>query len=162
MDDDGYASDYCPLFMEKLPRNFETNRGLLALASLLEEEEEEEKEAASPLEGSLVVDECDMTTALSNPCKTLIDGGVVKRDHHQDCINVLRPIRIIQPGGGGGKVKRGNKSRHTRKDSPYSNKITTTTLKGVNKKTKFQRDNNSTGSSTLGEVQLFMKLWKVS
>jgi hypothetical protein len=42
----------CPLFMEGLPRNFDSNPHLAAIASLLEDTEEEEEEAEKEADGN--------------------------------------------------------------------------------------------------------------
>ena len=91
----------CPLFMTSLPKDFSTNSGLAAIASLLEDEEENvesEKEERKP----------------RNEVTSTISGGKVKR-------------------------KVNSRSRNT----PYPS------TKQPDKK------------ASLGEAQLFLKMWKL-
>lgn len=105
-DDDDKEEPFCPLFMERLPRDFSSNPQLLAIASLLEEEEE--------------VDDEKKKNESSTPA---------------------RPVAA--PKLGGGKL-RSVKNRTRRAAAPYPKQ---------NKPSKTE--------ASMGEAQLFLKLWKL-
>lgn len=62
----------CPLFMQGLPRNFESNPQLAAIASLLEESEEDDDKKPKSIDNN-------QQRALPAPCQ---GGGKAKRSHH--------------------------------------------------------------------------------
>jgi hypothetical protein len=119
-DDSNFQSDdsneraTCPLFMEGLPPDFETNPGLSAIASLLNDDQQDE-EHEDPKKKS------EEAISLDN-----------------------KPI----PRPGGGKAQRKSTRRKDRPSKPY------------------ERTSHSSGptrkdSSTMGEAQLFLKMWKL-
>lgn len=104
--DDNDASEEeitCPLFMTGLPKDFASNPGLSAIASLLEEDEEEQ------------------------------------RVRHPIVRNTNVPKKTSSIRIGGGKARR---TKRVHRTSPYPKRNTAT-------------------KPSIGEAQLFLKMWKI-
>jgi hypothetical protein len=138
--DDGETSP-CPLFMDSLPKNFAENPSLAALASLLDD---------------------DIGDNDSGHCSSIASPQIRDEDNSkQECVDSSLARNRFQSEtrqGGGGKVHF-PKSRHsrTRQTQPYPNaRIRDASAS----KTPSKRDPVKP-EATLGEAQLFLKLWKL-
>jgi hypothetical protein len=133
----------CPLFMNSLPKNFSGNPSLAALASLLDMDDDDDDDGGGceSIASPLVRDEDDSK-------KTTFDSSIsLNRRHHE-------PRQ-----GGGGKVRCPmSRTSRTRQSQPYPNTRDTRDAcasKNSSKKEKGKPE------ATLGEAQLFLKLWKL-
>jgi len=96
-EDDENDTGLCPLFMDKLPRDFATNPHLAAIASLLDEEDDEEES-----ENNTNSNEGGHLLSSSIQCSTPIPGGgkvgvsSAKRGKHSGP-NSSRTSRSYQP-----------------------------------------------------------------
>jgi len=139
----------CPLFMDGLPKNFESNPALAAIASLLDE-----------------------------------DGGTATSTQESESAFTKREA-IIVPGGGKARFENGCSSR-IRRNAPYStaarrkrtsSAATTSTTtdadiaaasesstisQGKNSQQQEQQKEQQQKKASVGEAQLFMKMWKLS
>jgi hypothetical protein len=115
--DDKSASEVaCPLFMEGLPKNFDKNPHLAALASLLEDADEETHRG------------------VDSETKTAAKAGISKAGG----------CAWLESRGGRVRV---SKSRDSRKGEPYR------------RRSKQRKEKEET---SLGEAQLFLKMWKLN
>ena len=133
----GSEEEYDPLFMTQLPRNFEENRHLAALASLLNDE---------PTES---VDE-DNEKLSNEPNMTTSPISDLKPSHL-----ALRKMKSSSHRAGGGKVARNRRVRpgSNARYEPYS--------KGRSSSKSKDRTTRSS-SASVGEAQLFLKLWNLN
>lgn len=129
-----YDSGSCPLFMTGLPQNFATNPQLAAIASLLNDEDEEE-----------VDDDANND-----------DGDKERQDGRQGPLassHQLSSATIIPVGGRGHSTNlrftRAQNRRRQQRSSPYPRQNQTN--ENGQKKRK---------SGSVGEITLFMNMWK--
>jgi hypothetical protein len=138
--DDGETSP-CPLFMDSLPKNFAENPSLAALASLLDDD--------------IGDNDSGHGSSIASPQIGAEDNS--KQESVESSLARNR-IQSETRQGGGGKVHF-PKSRHSRarQTQPYPNaRIRDASAS----KTPSKRDPVKP-EATLGEAQLFLKLWKL-
>ena len=131
--DSDSGSMTCPLFMEGLPSDFATNPQLAAIASLLNDDVREESEETNNTQ-----DENDAATHNKN------SNNVVSSHNH----STQSPPQIALPR----HLKHVEKSRNRRRKqraSPYP--------RPNDRKNENQA---ATKSSSVGEITLFMNMWK--
>lgn len=136
-DNDNDETSACPLFMHSLPKNFSENPSLAALASFLDDDDDGRSDRiASPIGR-------DENDSIKRTVDSSLDRNRIQNE----------PVQ-----GGGGKV-RCPKSRASRRRQcqPYPN----TGARDASTSKTTSKKEPSKPEATLGEAQLFLKLWKL-
>ena len=134
-------SNECPLFMTSLPRDFATNNGLAAIASLLGETVEESDDDSTPKS---------------------------KKNIHksENSISSGRSSSVYQPRSGGGKVGGASARRKSRGGGPSSSASSSSTKLNSNQSrhkpySTPSKKSNEKQKANVGEAQLFLSMWKM-
>jgi hypothetical protein len=141
------STQYCPLFMTGLPRDFSTNPQLAALASLLEEDDDDENDDGDA--ETAAVDDDDDKMSSGDKDSGAVAVVVVGRSK--------KPVTMPSKGGGKVRVEKSRAGRRSQ-EAPYSsNKPAPSSGDEANQKEKQQM----TCAASLGEAQLFLNMWKL-
>jgi len=172
--DDNEAT--CPLFMEGLPRDFSSNPALAALASLLEEDEGDGGGNIDDSDGGGKDDADDdhvsklstssRRTAFKADCDARMEEDQQEdaEQHHKTTKSAGIRVMPAAAADGGGKLRR-EKSKFARLSHPYRspNGGGRSRIAGGGKHSEVdntqQQPQRST--TTVGEAQLFVKMWKL-
>ena len=138
-DDNDDETSPCPLFMHSLPKNFSENPSLAALASLLDDDNDDVGGSAR-IASPIVRDENDSR-------KRMFDSSLTRNTIQHE------PVQ-----GGGGKVRcLKSRSSRMRQSQPYPN----TGARDASASKISSKKEPTKPEATLGEAQLFLKLWKL-